>query len=82
MFILTVITTEDMTTTGVMIIIMIMTEDMTGVMTEITMIEIDIINTRIVTDTADVKILYGGCSGRCSSYKICKKLRFSPKFFV
>ena len=32
----------------------------------------DIINTHIVTDTEDVKILYGGCSGPYFSDKICK----------
>jgi hypothetical protein len=39
MFILTVITMIDMTATGVMITIMIITEEMTGVTTEIIMTE-------------------------------------------
>jgi hypothetical protein len=43
-------------------------EDMTGIFLTLG----GIINTHIVTDTEDVKILFGGCSGLYSSHKICK----------
>ena len=35
----------------------------------------DIINTHIVTDTEDVKTLYGGCSGPYFSDNICKLIK-------
>ena len=71
------LTTEDMTTclimTEDMITCLIMTEDMTTCLTITEDMTTDMItcgttDIRTVTGTADVKILFGGCSGHYSSY--------------